>query len=375
MLKIDQLSFWERKYYFEEIDFLIIGAGIVGCTAALHLREKFKDAKILVIERSYLPSGASTKNAGFACFGSPTELLSDLKHIPQAEVWDTVALRWEGLQKLRSLVGDKQLDFLQLGSWDILRKEEKKIGVEVIENLYDLNVQLQKITGFDNVLSEDKQKAKASGFSGIHTTFNNRLEGQIDTGKMMGKLHELVVKSGILLLFGIEMQSIQNEGKTVICNIGEISTKHSLLTINGFAREFLNEDVSPARAQVLVTSPIPDLKVKGTFHYDQGYYYFRNFENRILIGGGRNLDFIGETTTKLATTDYIKSEILQLLKTVILPHSSFEIEYEWAGIMGVGKSKEPIIKKINDSLAIGVRLGGMGVAIGSLVGEKTADLF
>lgn len=375
MLKIDQLSFWERKYYFEEIDFLIIGAGIVGCTAALRLREKYKDAKILVIERSYLPSGASTKNAGFACFGSPTELLSDLNHIPQAEVWDTVALRWEGLQKLRSLVGDKQLDFLQLSSWDILRNEEKEIGIEITENLNDLNSELQKITGFDNVLSQDKQKATASGFSGIHTTFNNRLEGQIDTGKMMGKLHEMVVKSGILLLFGIEMQSIQNEGKTVICNIGEITTKHSLLTINGFARDFLNEDVSPARAQVLVTSPIPDLKVKGTFHYDQGYYYFRNFENRILIGGGRNLDFIGETTTELTTTDYIKSEILQLLKTVILPHSSFEIEYEWAGIMGVGKSKEPIIKKINDSLAIGVRLGGMGVAIGSLVGEKTADLF
>jgi len=68
MLNIDKLSYWERKNFFENLDFLIIGAGIVGYSTALHLKKNNANAKILIIERGFLPSGASSKNAGFACF-------------------------------------------------------------------------------------------------------------------------------------------------------------------------------------------------------------------------------------------------------------------------------------------------------------------
>ena len=100
MLQIDQLSYWEKKSYFEQIDFLVIGAGIVGLSTAIYLRERYKNAKIVIIERGYLPTGASTKNAGFACFGSPTELNDDLQTIPEDKVWETVELRFRGLQRL-----------------------------------------------------------------------------------------------------------------------------------------------------------------------------------------------------------------------------------------------------------------------------------
>jgi hypothetical protein len=43
--------------------------------------------------------------------------------------------------------------------------------------------------------------------------------------------------------------------------------------------------------------------------------------------------------------------------------------------MGVGLTKVPIIEKIDDKIGIGVRMGGMGVAIGTLVGKELAELF
>jgi glycine/D-amino acid oxidase-like deaminating enzyme len=64
----------------------------------------------------------------------------------------------------------------------------------------------------------------------------------------------------------------------------------------------------------------------------------------------------------------------QLLKEVILPNQSFEIEHRWSGIMGVGNHKNPIVKQLSENVFCGVRLGGMGVAIGSLIGKELADL-
>ena len=46
---------------------------------------------------------------------------------------------------------------------------------------------------------------------------------------------------------------------------------------------------------------------------------------------------------------------------------------EWSGIMAFGKTKMPIVKSVSEGVAIGVRIGGMGMAIGSIVGKKTYE--
>lgn len=125
---------------------------------------------------------------------------------------------------------------------------------------------------------------------------------------------------------------------------------------------------------VLVTDPIEKLKFKGVFHYDEGYFYFRNVGNRVLIGGGRNLDKSTEDTVEFGINPKIKLAILHDLKELILPNQDFSIDMEWSGIMAFGAIKSPIIKKISDKIAIGVRLGGMGVAIGTQVGKELHEL-
>jgi glycine/D-amino acid oxidase-like deaminating enzyme len=158
--------------------------------------------------------------------------------------------------------------------------------------------------------------------------------------------------------------------------LGDFSftTKKLLFATNGFANEITNGGVKPARAQVLITEPIPNLDIKGTFHLDRGYYYFRNIGDRILFGGGRNLDFETETTTEFGQTEIIQNKLEDLLKKVILPNQDVRIEHRWSGIMGIGNSKKPIVSQLSENVYCGVRLGGMGVAIGSLIGTELADL-
>jgi glycine/D-amino acid oxidase-like deaminating enzyme len=70
----------------------------------------------------------------------------------------------------------------------------------------------------------------------------------------------------------------------------------------------------------------------------------------------------------------IQSKLEEDLKTIILPSTSFEIDQQWAGIMAFGDDKYPILKRINNQLIVAVKLGGMGIALGSLIGEEAALL-
>ena len=147
-----------------------------------------------------------------------------------------------------------------------------------------------------------------------------------------------------------------------------------LICTNAFAKQLLPAmDVEPARGQVLVTSPIPGLKFKGTFHYDEGFYYFRNLGDRVLLGGARNKAFEQEHTYELVTSDNIQQELENFLRAGdSVRENSYTIDYRWSGIMGVGTEKKPILEEISDNIFCAVRMSGMGVALAPEIGKKVA---
>lgn len=373
-----QLSFWEKDTYFSNIDVLIVGSGIVGLNAALHLKTAQPKLKVMVVERGLLPTGASSKNAGFACFGSPSELLDDLTHHTEEEVFGLVERRWKGLQRLRQNLGDSTIDYHRWGGYELFEEQQAELYTACLEQLPYLNRQLQRIVGDPEVFQSADQKIQDFGFKGVQHLLLSTAEGQIDTGKMIVALTQKVQALGVLVLNGLEVLELQEESKGIAASTAQgitINAKAALVATNGFARKLLPSlQVQPARAQVLITRPIPDLKIKGTFHYDQGYYYFRNIGNRVLFGGGRNLDFKAEETTELGLTELVQNKLEELLQNVILPNTPFEVEHRWSGIMGVGGEKTTIVRQVSAHVSCAVRMGGMGVAIGSLVGEEGAAL-
>ncbi|PQV49529.1 glycine/D-amino acid oxidase-like deaminating enzyme [Jejuia pallidilutea] len=368
-----QLSYWEIKSWLSNIDFCIVGSGIVGLSCALKLRELYPKAKIIILEKGILPQGASTKNAGFACFGSLSEILEDLKSHTEEEVFQLVKKRAEGLKLLRQTLGDKQLNFQQLGGYELFLEKNKALFKTCIARKSVVNKLLKPIFK-DDVFS---LKDNIFKFKNIESDYIfNQFEGQIDTGAMMDALLKLVQSKGIKILNAVLVEDIieANNSIRIKTNHFEFSASKLYIATNGFASQLLKEDVKPARAQIVITKPIADLNVKGTFHLDKGYFYFRNVNNRILLGGGRHLDFKGETTTQLGETATIQNALEKLLSTTILPNYTYEIEHRWSGIMGVGNQKQAIVKQVSSNVFCGVRLGGMGVAVGSLIGKELAEL-
>lgn len=363
-------SYWELKSWFSNVDFAIIGSGIVGLSTALNLKEKYPKSNILVLEKGQLPNGASTKNAGFACFGSLSEIINDLRNHSIHEVLELVQKRWEGLQLLRKTLGDKAIDFQQYGGYELF-DETSGLFTSSTNKMNEINQYLQAIFK-EHVFSIQSNKF---GFANVHDQLlYNKFEGQIDTGNMMDALLQKAQGIGIKILNNADVTYIDDFGTIQLNDDFSFQADKIIIATNGFSNQFIEDPVQPARAQVLITQPIENLHIKGTFHLDEGYYYFRNIDNRILIGGGRNLDFEGENTTEFGTTKLIQQKLEGLLREVILPNNHFEIDHRWSGIMGIGDQKKTIVRQVSNNVYCGVRLGGMGIAIGSSIGKELADL-
>lgn len=373
-----QLSYWEKESFFKQIDVVIIGSGIVGLNAAIRLKQLDASLHILIIERGSLPIGASTRNAGFACFGSMTELLDDLEQHSEDEVWALVEKRWRGLQKLRERCGDANLRYLEYGGYELFQNTEVDIFEQCRERMSHFNKSIKSITGVSNAYQIKDNSISGFGLKNIQHLIHNTAEGQIHTGQMMLSLLNKASALGIRILNGTTIDAIEDhhDNITLKTQLGwTITASKVIVATNGFAKKLLPElSVQPARNQVLITKPIPDLKIKGCFHYEQGYYYFRNIDGRILLGGARNLAKTAEETTEFGTTALIQKALVNLLETVIIPDQAYEIDHWWSGIMGVGEQKKPIIQKLSERIIVSVRLGGMGVAMGSLIGEEAAEL-
>jgi glycine/D-amino acid oxidase-like deaminating enzyme len=279
------------------------------------------------------------------------------------------------LQNLKALLGRQQIDYQKNGSYELFLENESSEFEFCLSKLASINTLLAPIIG-KNVFQEDHSKIKDFQFKKVAHIIKNNFEGQLDTGKMMHQLIRLANSLGVIILNGMEINSWEENPNRVDISINKkhFKTRKLIICTNGFGKKLLPEiDIKPARAQVLITAPIKNLKIKGTFHYQQGYYYFRNIHNRILLGGGRNLDFEGETTTEINTSTRIQEKLEEMLQEIILPHVDFKIEQRWAGIMGIGNKKTTIVKNISDRVSCAIRLGGMGVAIGSLIGKEVAE--
>ena len=370
-------SYWELQSFLQRYPVAVLGSGIVGLSAAIQIKTERPELPVLVLERGALPTGASTRNAGFACFGSLSELLDDRQHMGEPELWALVERRYRGLQRLREKLGDARIRYEPLGGFELFRPDEETVYQDCRAALPEFNAQLRAITGLDATYQLADSHLPHLGFAGVSHLLKNTGEGQIHTGEMMRALLDLARTKGVEVLNGIQVDAVvpDEKGVWLQCPAGDLFFEQVLVATNGMARRLLPElEVEPARNQVLITEPIPGLRVEGSFHYDKGYCYFRNIDQRILLGGARNTALAEEQTDAFGVTPGIQQALLRLLHEVILPGQPVEIARWWSGIMGVGAIKSPIVRHLTPHLTVAVRMGGMGVAIGTLVGEEAAGL-
>lgn len=373
------LSYWEQEN-FVRYSHIVVGAGIVGLSTAIELKDKYPAMRVLVLERGLLPTGASSRNAGFACMGSLTELLDEQQYNNNDEIIALYEQRKKGLELLRKRLGDDNIGYKANGSYELISESE----LPMLERIDHLNELLLPVTG-KPAFRIANERIKEFGFAEAYckALIENTCEGELHTGKMLYALNMLALSKGVEVKTGAMVTQFEETSGYVAVHIkdgvrGQELVLHAdtlSICTNAFTRQLLpEEDVIPGRGQVLITQPIEGLKFKGVYHFDKGYYYFREIDGRVLLGGGRNLDFETETTTHLTLNEMIQIDLEQKLANVILPGTHFQIAQRWAGIMAFGQSKQPIVKAFSKRVFGGFRMGGMGVALGSRTAKMLAEL-
>ena len=358
------LSYWEQKYITEEKDLIIIGAGIVGLSAALEARRQFPNSSIRVLEKQHFGAVASTRNAGFACFGSVSEIISDFKKYDKPVVLDIIQRRRRGIDHISKTFPN--IGLVMNGGYEIFRDED------------DFKSSASKVSEINALMGEEVYTIISTPFElNCHDRcIFNKDEGQLDISLFYGSLLEQVRINNIEVLFGIEIKNLSlSEGSfEIVVNHEVLSSKgnHIILATNAFTRGLIDQfNVVPVRNQVILTKEIPELKLRGTFHLDEGFIYFRNVDSRILIGGGRQ-KFDEELTDNLGLNDDNIDYLVNLLHH--LTKYDIQIEQSWSGILCGGHDRLSIVKKLSDRVTVAARLGGMGVAIGMNTGIDAATL-
>lgn len=373
------LSFWEREELLQ-CTVVVVGSGIIGLSAAITIKEQHPHYDVVVLEREILPAGASTKNAGFACYGSLTEILHDVNVMGVETATNIIAHRKRGLDMLRARLGDDNIGLEPNGGYELLWGTASN----AIQHIDMVNELMQPIFG-NGYFTVNNELISRFGFNPtqVEHIVATQHEGGINSGKAIKNLALLATAKGVRLITGADVRSVEehNSGVDVAVHRHVLNdtvcfrAERVVLCTNALATQLMPAlSIKPARGQVLITHPIPQLPFKGVFHFDEGFYYFRNVGNRVLFGGGRNLDIEGETTSEFQTTTPLQHNLDEYLRTVILPGVEYTVDMRWAGIMGFNANKLPIVQRISANVVAGFGCNGMGVAIGSDIGAQAAEL-
>ena len=239
------ISVWEHSTYFAPKDLVIVGCGFVGLWTAYEAIQKNPKLNITILERGIIPSGASTRNAGFSCFGSVSELMYDVQLMGEANMLETVKMRYDGLQRIQKVFKASEIDYNQWGGYELF---EGTAGY-AISNLDKDIAYLNKILApvlktpkkngkYLPIYTNATKSIKKLGFQGIEALAFNQLEGQLNSAKLVLALQKAVQAKGVQILFSTEVQKYKShkKGVTIQTNLdAPIETKQLLVCTNDFS--------------------------------------------------------------------------------------------------------------------------------------------
>jgi glycine/D-amino acid oxidase-like deaminating enzyme len=401
-------SFWELDRYAGPWDYAVIGAGITGLNAALEIKIQEPRSRVLVLEARQTGAVASSRNAGFLCLGSPSEMCALLDAQGETAWLHWTAAKWAGIQRLLRLMGSKSLRYQKVKAYELLTPSgpfriSNFVNEQVLGRIPELNRLLDEALTLSLPFSNQRKRTKSMtlpwsspyfgepifvdqshgwGAPGL-MTLPMAYEGQVHPMFVLDSLKRYAQNLGVVVLQGCPVQGLGPMGLGLQELVMEdqalvIQTKNIILCTNALTNSLIpRPEVIPQRGQVLVSAPLPGglpKRLMGNFHGDSGYLYFRNLGlDRLLLGGARNLDFQGEQNDQWAENSLLTEHLTHYAYDVLgLNSDELKWEQAWSGTMGFTASGVPHLQALGPGRWLVAGMNGMGMALGPEMGRRVA---
>lgn len=326
-----------------ETDAVVIGAGVCGIAAGLHLRRR--GVKVVVVERHTLASGASSRNAGFLMRGA-AENYALAVEVYGRELARTV-WRWteENLAGLREEGAASVPGYRAVPSC-LLALE----GVELAE--LRRSKELMEEDGFEVGWVERGTDAAWSGRLRPLGGLLNPNDGSCNPYHLMRFLAGKLGEMGGRLVEGQEVIGMTGRGGRPVGGVevrtadGVFRASHVLVCTNAYTPLLMpGFPVVPRRGQMLALRVPAPVRLDCSYYANHGYEYFRQPEPGTLVVGGRRKAFADEEVGyEDRTTPGVQGALETFAADVLgVEPAGMDVAARWSGTMGFSPDGLPLI--------------------------------
>ncbi len=366
-------SFWEQDLFQKQYDVVIIGGGFSGLSTAYYLASQNPEMSIAILEKEVFHRKASTRNAGMACISSLSELIRDADSVGWGAVLNLIENRWKGLELMRDLFSHDDIHYSDVPAGEIFFQGQHFGADSYLNRMDEANDSLKDIVGRPYFKMGGAHLPLPSGAQFV----SHAWEGQLHPARLCQAWIRKCKELGVDIWEGLECQNANptSEGYQVKTKGPAFSARKILWATNGSISDVYPElDVSPVINHVWVFSKETPLQWVGNIHAEAGYVYARNVGNQLLIGGGRhNQAHQGKDLSDNGAEvfPYLLDFADRFLWDGKRIAEAKPVAY-WAGYLGMGSEKNPILKEVREGEFIIARLSGMGVALSTYLGREMA---
>ncbi len=363
------VSHWQiAEQTQREVDFLVVGAGLVGSAAAFFARQAHGRAVVITDARD-VGMGASERNAGFMISGLDIyyhRAIEEYGHDAARELW---ALSKRSMALWREFIGASPFTVPIDNSGSMLLAESA--------------AEAKELELAAAALTADKIEIEFYSKDPLRRGYYAGIEQPLDAGLQPYLLAKSVMaQSGAELIPNNELYRIEQddeESVRVYTRQYLFEARHVLLCTNAWSPAidpYFVGKVIPTRAQCLATEPLDHVPVPYCGYSDYGYMYYRStFDGRFLLGGGRQ-HYKGEEDN--STEDRLNANVQAFLDRYLaryFPDVTAPVAQRWSGIMGFSVDGLPLVGTLPGKSRVGFAVGftGHGLAMGAASAERAVD--
>ena len=356
-------------------EWLIIGAGYTGLSAARKLGQLYPNKKILLVDSQLAGEGASSRNSGYLVDTTLNDGFSSNKELEnykkKADIYKL------GIEAVKRFIKEYQVncDWNECGKYFASSKSEDK---DILENFSETLSQL----GFEHNLLFKEDLTKRLGTNFYNIALHTKGGILLHPGKLVRAMIDTLPEN-VKIYENTPLLNWKKVNSTINCNfkIGSVKTKKIIFATNGFLKSLgIKRNYNfPITLTASMTRPLTndEFKLIGE-PKEWGVLPVRPMgatvrftkDRRILI---RNTAEV-HNPYKMVQSDLKKRSILQKIgikkRFPQLPDDI--IQSTWSGIVSRTRNSSQLFEKIDENIFVAGCYNGSGIGVGTLFGEQIA---